>query len=185
MTVTVATADFVGSSTLVAVIRTDVVEVTVGAVNVPPSEIVPWVADHVTCVCWVLLTVATNSCCLDEFMATVVGLIETLTGGATVTTAVADWVGSATLFAVTETVVSAFTCGAVNKPALEIEPCVADQVTARLVVLTTFAVNSWVRPEGRLAVVGVMYTWICRLGVALTVPVNRQNSATKSLTGPV
>src|SRR6267154_6816400 len=185
MTVTVATTDFVGSSTLVAVIRTDVVEVTAGAVNVPPTEIVPCVADHVTCVCWVLLTVATKSCCLDEFMATEVGLIERLTGGATVTMAIADWVGSARLFAVTETVVSTFTWGAVNMPVLEIEPCVADHVTARLVALTTFAVNCWVSPEGMIAVVGVTYTWICRVGVALTIPVNRQNSARKNFTGPV
>jgi len=141
MTVATTTADFVGSSTLVAVIRTDVVEVTAGAVNVPPTEIVPCVADHVTCVCCVLLTDATKSCCLDEFMATDAGLIERLTGGATVTTAVANCVGSAILFAVTETGVSVLTCGAVNIPVLEIEPCVADHVTARLVVLTTFAVN--------------------------------------------
>jgi len=63
-------------------------------------------------------------------MVTVVGLIETLTGGLTVTTAVADFVGSATLVTVTETVVSTVTVGALNKPALEIDPCVVDHVTA-------------------------------------------------------
>ena len=77
-----------------------------------------------------MLTVATNGCCFDEFMVTVVGLIETLTGGLTVTTAVADFVGSATLVTVTETVVSTVTVGALNKPALEIDPCVVDHVTA-------------------------------------------------------
>lgn len=91
-------------------------------------------------------------------MLTEVGLIEMLTGGATVTTAVAETVGSATLFAVTDTVVSALTVGAVNKPELEIDPRVADHVTARFVVLVTFAVNCCVSVEGILADVGVIYT---------------------------
>jgi hypothetical protein len=103
-----------------------------------------------------LLTVAWNACCFDEFMVTVVGLIETLTGGLTVTTAVADFVGSATLVTVTLTVVSAFTMGAVNKPVLEIDPCVADHVTARSLLPVTFPVNCCVRLEETLAVLGVM-----------------------------
>lgn len=91
-------------------------------------------------------------------MVTADGLIETLTAGVTVTTAVADWVGSATLVAVTETIVSAFTVGAVNRPALESDPFVADHFTARSLVLVTFAVNCCFSVEGTLAVAGVTYT---------------------------
>jgi hypothetical protein len=189
ITVTVAVADLVGSSTLAAVIRTVVVAVTLGEVNMPPPEIVPWVADHATRVCWVLLTVARNNCCFEAFIVAVVGLIETLTGGLTVTTAAADSAGSATLVAVTETVVSAFTVGAVNKPVLETDPSVADHVTARLSLPVTFAVNCWVSVEGTLAVVGVTYTWTGWLGVALAVfpamPINTQNTGAKNLTMPI
>jgi len=46
-------------------------------------------------------------------MTTPVGVTVTFTGGMTVTVAVADLVGSATLVAVTETVVSLDTGGAV------------------------------------------------------------------------
>jgi hypothetical protein len=157
ITVTVADADLVGSATLVAVTCTFVVAVTFGAVKQPP-EMVPCVAVHVTAVFDVLLMVAWNTCCFDAFMLAEVGLIETRTGGATVTTAVAETVGSATLVAVTDTVVSALTVGAVNKPTLEIDPRVTDHVTARFVVLVTLAVNCCVRVEGILADVGVIYT---------------------------
>ena len=141
ITVTVAPADFVGSSTLVAVMWTMVFCVTLGEVNIPPPEIVPSVAVQVTRVCCVLVTVAWNICCFDEFIVTVVGVSETLTGGDTVTTAVAVSLGSATLFAVTVTVVVLDTLGAVYRPELEIEPCVADHVTAVSSELVTFAVN--------------------------------------------
>ena len=50
ITVTVALADFVGSATLVAVMLTVVFCVTFGEVNMPPPEIIPAVAVHVTCV---------------------------------------------------------------------------------------------------------------------------------------
>lgn len=115
-------------------------------------------AVQVTAVFDVLLMVAWNTCCFDAFMVAEVGLIEMLTGGPTVTTAVAETVGSATLVAVTDTVVSVLTVGAVNKPALEIDPRVADHFTARFVVLVTLAVNCCVRVEGMLADVGVTYT---------------------------
>ena len=46
----VALADFVGSATLVAVMLTVVFCVTFGEVNMPPPEIIPAVAVHVTCV---------------------------------------------------------------------------------------------------------------------------------------
>jgi hypothetical protein len=153
-TVTAAVADFVGSATLVAVTETVVVVVTLGAVNMPWPEIVPFVADQVTPLRLVLVTVALKGCVSREFKVALVGLIDTLTAGVTVTTAIANFVGSATLVAVTETIVSVFTVGAVNNPALEIDPLVADQVTAGLSVLMTAAVNCCVSAEETFAVVG-------------------------------
>ena len=50
--------------------------------------------------------------------------------GWTVTVALADLEGAATLVAFTVTVVLVDTTGAVNKPALEMAPAVAVQVTA-------------------------------------------------------
>jgi hypothetical protein len=141
ITITVALADLVGSFALVAVMYTVVLLVTLGEVNIPPPEIVPAVAIQVTLVSVVFVTVAWNGCCFDEFIETVVGLIVTLTAGVTVTVAVAEAVGSATLVAVTETVVSAVTLGPVNNPELDIEPCVADHFTDRSLELVTFAVN--------------------------------------------
>src|SRR5580692_5205004 len=122
----------------------------------PPPEIVPAVAVHVTRVSLVLVTVASKTCCRDAFIVTVVGLMLTLTGGVTVTTAVADSLESAKLVAVTETVVSEVTLGAVNRPELEMEPCVAVHFTDRSVVPVTFAVNCWVSVAATVAVVGVM-----------------------------
>jgi hypothetical protein len=91
-------------------------------------------------------------------MVALVGLIDTLTAGVTVTVAVADSLESATLVAVTETVVSVVTLGAVNTPEPETDPLVADQVTERLLLPVTLAVNCWVKVEGTLAVEGVTYT---------------------------
>jgi hypothetical protein len=102
-----------GSATLVAVTDTFVIVLTVGAVNNPLLEIVPFVADHVTPFLTLPVTVALKGCVFPEFMTTPVGVTETFTGGMTVTVAVADFVGSATLVAVTEAVVSLDTTGAV------------------------------------------------------------------------
>jgi len=156
ITVTVAVADLVGSSTLVAVMRTMVFCVTFGEVNMPPPEIVPSVAVQVTRVTSVLFTVAVNTCCFSAFMVTLVGLRETLTAGVTVTVAVAESLGSAWLFAVIVTVVSVLTDGAVNIPELVIDPCVVDQVTAVSVEFVTFEVNCCVSREGMLTVLGVI-----------------------------
>jgi hypothetical protein len=82
----------------------------------------------------------------------------TLTGGVTVTVAVADLLASETLVAVTDTVVSEATLGAVNRPELEIDPCVADQSRETSVVPVTLAVNCWVSVDGTLVGAGVIYT---------------------------
>jgi hypothetical protein len=106
----------------------------------------------------VLLTVAAKICSLEAFIVALAGLIVTLTGGVTVTTAVADLLASATLVAVTDTLVSEVTLGAVNRPELEIDPCVADHFTETSVVPVTFAVSCWFSVEATLAAVGVIYT---------------------------
>ena len=57
----------------------------------------------------------------------------------TVTVADADLEGSCTLVAVTVTFVFAETCGAMKRPVPEIEPAVADQLTAVFVAWATLA----------------------------------------------
>lgn len=76
----------------------------------------------------------------------------------TVTDAVADLVVSATLVAVTLNVELALTVGALYRPALDIVPKEADQVTAAFDALLTNAVNCSVPPEATVAVVGVTVT---------------------------
>ncbi len=73
-------------------------------------------------------------------------MIETLTtgGAVTVTVADADFVASAELVAVTVYVPAV--AGAVYRPEVDMEPPVADQVTAVLVVPVTVAENCWVAP---------------------------------------
>ncbi len=60
LTDTMAVADLVGSATLVAVTTTEVFAVTVGAVNNPLEEMVPWEAVQVAAVSEVFETVAPN-----------------------------------------------------------------------------------------------------------------------------
>ena len=72
----------------------------------------------------------------------------------TVTVALAYLVGSATLVAVTVTVVFAVTVGALNSPVVLTVPAVADHVTAVLLVFVTWAENCWLPPETTVAVVG-------------------------------
>jgi len=69
------------------------------------------------------------------------GVLETLIGGFTVTDTESETFGSATLVAVTETVVIVLTVGAVNNPLLEIDPFVADHVTPFLTVPVTVALK--------------------------------------------
>jgi hypothetical protein len=61
----------------------------------------PLVADQLTAVLLEPLTLAENCCVLPVCNEAEPGLIETETGAATLTVAVADFVGSATLVAVT------------------------------------------------------------------------------------
>ncbi len=72
-----------------------------GAEYRPEAETDPAVADHVTEVFVVPVTVAVNCCEPLVRTVAVVGFIETATGALTVTVAEADLVGSAALVAVT------------------------------------------------------------------------------------
>jgi hypothetical protein len=99
VTVTVALANLVESAALVAFTVTEVLEVTVGAVNRPELDTVPAVAVHVTEVLEEPVTVAVNCLVAPEATVADVGLTETLTGVTTVTLAVADLVVSAALVA--------------------------------------------------------------------------------------
>ena len=81
-----------------------------------------------------MATVAVN-CCVppDETVAEAGETATEMGGGAdawTVTVALPDWEGAATLVAVRVTVVLVDTTGAVNRPAAEIVPAVVFQVTA-------------------------------------------------------
>jgi hypothetical protein len=156
VTVTVALADLVGSATLVAVTTND--PAAAGAVYKPAALTVPPVADQVTAVLALPVTVAVNCCVAFVRIEAVVGLIATATTGAavTVTVALADLVGSATLVAVTTNDPAA--AGAVYKPAALTVPLVADQVTAVLALPVTVAVNCRVALTATDAVVGLTVT---------------------------
>jgi hypothetical protein len=77
-TVTIALAFLVVSAALVAVTVTPLLLLTVGAVNSPPLEIEPAVADHVTLVLLVPRTVAANCCVLPDATLVLVGETVTL-----------------------------------------------------------------------------------------------------------
>ena len=103
MTVTLADADFVLSATLVAF--TVKVPAELGAVYSPEAETVPPLADQVTLVFALPVTVAVNCCVPAVCKDADVGLIVTETvGGAavTVTVAIPDLDTSATLVAMIE-----------------------------------------------------------------------------------
>jgi len=158
VTVTLAEADLVVSALLTAFTVTLVFAVTLGAVNSPAVEIDPAVADHVTPVFVEPLTVALNCCVLPEATVALAGETETATspGGVTVTTAEADVLVSASLTAFTVTSVVELTVGAVKAPELEIDPALADHVTAEFVDPLTAAVNCCVPPEASVALTGEM-----------------------------
>jgi len=80
--------------------------------------------------------------------------VSAVVAGVTAMLALDVLVLSAVLVAVTVTLAVAVTVGAVNRPALEILPALADQVTAVLLVPCTVAPNCCLPPELRLAVVG-------------------------------
>ena len=93
------------------------------------------------------LTVAVNVWLCDGNKDTEDGVSETVTGGASVTVAVANFVGSATLVTFTVTVWElVIEGGAVYRPAAVMLPVsgLSDQVTAVLPVLVTEAEKLWV-----------------------------------------
>ena len=140
VTVALAEADLVLSATLVAVIV--YVSAVFGAVYSPALVIVPPVADQVTAVFDVPLTVAVNCCVAPVASVATVGLMLTVTGGGgavTVTVAEADLVVSASLVTLTVNVPAVL--GAVYRPAVVIVPPVVDHVTAVSDVPVTLAVN--------------------------------------------
>ncbi len=108
-----ALADFVESATLWAVTVTAWgVETLDGAIYRPAVEIVPadGLIDQVTAVLLVPRTVAANCCVPEGAKLTVDGLRDTVTAWRSVITAVATFVGSATLVAV---IVTLWVVGAV------------------------------------------------------------------------
>jgi hypothetical protein len=78
--------------------------------------------------------------------------------GVIVNSALADFVGSAVLVAVTVALVFAVTLGAVYRPLLLIFPVEADHVTATFDVLVTWAVNCSVPADVTLVLAGVTVT---------------------------
>ena len=92
---------------------------------------------------------------------TLPGVSATLTGGASDTLELADFVGSATLVAVTFTVCPlVMESGEVYKPAAEMLPMagLSDQVTAGFEALATVAVNIWVCAGARVTLPGASAT---------------------------
>jgi hypothetical protein len=148
-TVTTAVAVFVTSATLRAVTVT--APAVDGAVNTPAAVIVPAVACQVTAVLAVnAVTEPVNTVALDG--------VRVIAGATTVTAAVAIFVASPILTAVTVTTPAI--AGAVNTPAAVIEPPEADQFTA------AFAANETTPPGATEALEGVIVN-----GGAVTVTV--------------
>jgi len=120
---------------------------------------VPKLADQVTAVVVVPVTVTVNCCVPPEATVAEVGEMVTATdvdGGVMVTVALADFVVSAWLVALTVTVVVVVAVGAVKRPVLEIVPALVDHVTAVLVEPVTVALNCWVPPDATVVEVGEM-----------------------------
>src|SRR5215471_3987744 len=128
-------------------------------------------ADQVTAVLLLPMTVAENCCVWEAVRLAVPGAMETVIGGASVTVAVPALVGSATLVAVTVTdCVPEMVAGAVKSPVAEMVPTgLADQVTAVLLLPVTVAENSCVWETVRLAVPGVIEIAIGGLRVTVAV----------------
>jgi len=144
LTATVAIAFFEVFALLVAVTVTLVAPLTVGAANRPLLEIVPADADQVTPVLVVPCTLAVNCFVLPDVRDVLVGETVTLMVDAaevTATFALALFVVSAVLVAVTVTFVLLLTVGAVKRPLLDTVPPVELQVTALLVEPLTAALN--------------------------------------------
>jgi len=76
LTITVTALCQLGLAALVAVMVTEVLLVTLGAAKAPLLEIVPVLADQVTAVFGVPLTLAVNCCCPSEIRLAMLGEIE-------------------------------------------------------------------------------------------------------------
>jgi|SRR5712692_8400461 len=88
-TLTDATAFLVGSAALVAATVADIDVLTLGAVKAPLLDIVPALADQITPVLLVPLTVAVNCCVPPETTVAVAGETATSSFGLTTTLALA------------------------------------------------------------------------------------------------
>jgi hypothetical protein len=108
-----------------------VFDVTVGAVNSPLDDTVPLETVHVTAVLEVFVTEAWNCAVAPEFTSVLAGdTVTPTTAGTTEMLALADLVESATLVAVSTTLVFDVTVGAVKSPLEETLPDETVQVTA-------------------------------------------------------
>jgi hypothetical protein len=146
LTATDALDFFVVSAVLVAVTVAVALLVTVGAVYIPPLDMLPALADHETAVLLVPCTVAANCCVFPDVRLELVGDTVTVmdvdgVDAVTDTVALAFLVVSAALVAVTVTFVLLLTVGAVKNPLLEMDPAVVDHVTPVLLVPCTAAAN--------------------------------------------
>jgi hypothetical protein len=143
-----------------------------GAVYRPLLETVPPLADQLTAVLVLPVTVAVNCCEAPTCRETELGAIDTTTGAAevTVTVATADLLLSATLVAVTVNVPAV--PGAVYSPLEETVPPLAVQLTAVLAPFAiTVAVNGWEWPTCRVAESGAIVTATTGGGLEVTVTV--------------
>jgi len=172
-----AVAVLEGSATLLAVMVTDCVALTTGGAVYSPFDNVPTegVMDQVTEVFALPVTSAVNCAVFKALSAALGGLTPTLTpppaGGVSVTLALANFVASATLVAVT--VISSellITAGAVYNPftKLPIEG-VIDQVTAVFALPVTVAENCEVWDAARVALGGFTLTMTLPGGTSWTV----------------
>jgi hypothetical protein len=127
---------FVGSATLVAVtVTVCAVEIVAGAVYTPVDETEPTdgATDHTTAVLVVPETAAARLCDCDGVILELGGETSTLIAGTREIVAVADFVGSATLVAVTVTVCALdIVAGAVYTPLDETEPADGERVHVTL-----------------------------------------------------
>ena len=196
-------ATLVGSATLVAVTVTLLEVVDDGAVNKPLLEIVPALACQVTAVLLVEVRVAENCCLAPGETVTATGerFTTILDDGAMVTSETATAPSSATLVAVTVTIVDDVTEGAVNRPPLEIVPALACQIISVLVnpgssrpVEVTVAANCRCAPEDMVIAVGERLIlkfelleevdWLPAVDEIPAQPTQRQASTNRKITVP-
>jgi hypothetical protein len=177
VTVTVAFAIRVGSAALAAV--TVYVPFVPGAVQdtvVPVPLMVPPVAVHVTAELVLLVTAATN-CCVPPAPTVVVAGVTVMPTAFTWTVALALFVGSPALVAVT--VNGPPPVGAVQTAVLPegtIEPPEAVHVTDALAALVTVAEKLCVAPAFTVAVEGEMDTTIAAGGAVESPPPQAANT---------